>query len=342
MEKIDFILTWVDGSDPNWIVEKRKFQEKGETPSVLDDSNTDCRYRPDTELLRFWFRAVERYAPWVNKIYFVTCGQKPVWLNENHPKLNLLSHKDYIPSQYLPTFNANTIEMNFHRIDELSEHYVYFNDDMFLIRPILPEFFFKRGVPVLSTDLRYYKGIGYNNWSRLIFNDYCLVNMSFNIHNTIWENRNKWFNVKDLGIKRTIHNLACFMVNKTLPVGLYSHVAHPHLKSTLQEIWDKYPDIMDQAMRHKFRSDDQVNQWLLCAWNQAKGNFYPAHESKIGINFSLSPDNIENVCEVIRNQQYPQVCINDTKSNIDPEHSISKIINSFKSILPEKSAFEKE
>ena len=339
---IDFVLTWVDGSDPEWFAEKRKYQVKDETTNVHDDSNTDCRYRADTELLRYWFRAVEKYAPWVNKIHFVTCGQKPFWLNEKHPKLSIVNHKDYIPTQYLPTFNSNTIELNYHRLEGLSDCFVLFNDDMFLTRPILPEFFFMRGFPVLITDLRYYKGVGYNNWSRIIFNNYCLVNKSFGIKNAIWKNKGKWFNVKELGLKRAIQNYLCYKVNKTLPVGLYGHIALPHLKSTLQEVWDKYPDIMNQSVKHKFRTDDQVNHWLLCAWNQAKGCFYPAHESQIGKNFSLSPNNIENVCEAIKNQQYPQVCINDTKSNTEPELCISKIITAFETILPVKSAFEKE
>jgi hypothetical protein len=219
---------------------------------------------------------------------------------------------------------------------------VYFNDDMFLTHPVLPEFFFKKEVPVLITDLRYYKGIGYNNWSRLIFNDYCLVNNSFNMRLTIWNNKGKWFNVRELGLKQAMQNLACYMVNKTLPVRLYGHVALPHLKTTLKEIWEKYPDIMHQAMKHKFRTDDQVNQWLLCAWNQAKGCFYPTNENKIGKNFSLSPNNLEIACEAIRKQLFPQVCINDTKNNIDPERSISMIITAFATILPVKSAFEKE
>ncbi len=340
MEKIDFVITWVDGADPAWLAEKQKYQTDIEISS--GDANAECRYRSETELLRYWFRAVEKYAPWVNKIHFVTCGQKPDWLNENHPKLSLINHKDYIPTQYLPTFNSNTIELNYHRLEELSDRFVLFNDDMFLTRPILPEFFFKRGLPVLITDLRYYKNVGFNNWSRIIFNNYCLVNKSFDIKKSIEQNKGKWFNVKVLGLKRAIQNFVCYKVNKTLPVGLYGHKALPHLKSTLQEIWDKYPDIMNQSVKHKFRTDDQVNQWLLCAWNQAKGCFYPVHESKIGKNFSLSPDNTEIVCEAIRNQQYPQVCINDNIRNIDSEHSISKIINAFNSILPEKSTFENE
>lgn len=56
-------------------------------------------------------------------------GQKPERLNENHPKLVLMNHKDYIPSDYLPTFNSQTIKLNLHRIPDLSEKFVLFIDD---------------------------------------------------------------------------------------------------------------------------------------------------------------------------------------------------------------------
>ena len=41
--------------------------------------------------------------------------------------------QDYIPAECLPTFSANTIEMNVHRIPSLAEHFVFFNDDFFLL-----------------------------------------------------------------------------------------------------------------------------------------------------------------------------------------------------------------
>ncbi len=98
MEQIDFIINWVDGVDPNWLAEKKKWEcIENQTVSKSDDSNSACRYRSNDELLRYWFRSVEKFAPWVNKIHFVTCGQKPCWLNESHPKLHMVNHEDYIP-----------------------------------------------------------------------------------------------------------------------------------------------------------------------------------------------------------------------------------------------------
>lgn len=77
---IDFVILWVDDQDPIWIEDKNKY--KGQQGN---HTNNEVRYR-DWQNLKYWFRAVEKYAPWVRKIHFVTCGQKPEWLNINHPK----------------------------------------------------------------------------------------------------------------------------------------------------------------------------------------------------------------------------------------------------------------
>lgn len=342
MEKIDFVIPWVDGDDLAWRVEKQKWEalSKG-INSASEDANTDCRYRSDNEMLRYWFRSVENFAPWVNRIHFVTCGQKPSWLNENHPKLNMVNHKDYIPSKYLPTFNSNVIELNYHRINDLSENFVLFNDDIFLLQPVKEVFFFRSGYPVLDTNLRYTNMVGCNSWSRVLFNDYCIVNKNFVIGRSIWENRKKWFSIKELGYKRARKNLLCYLANKTLPVSLYGHIAHPILKSTLQELWERCPDVMEQTSRHKFRSDDQVNQWLFCAWAQAEGRFFPAREDRLGKNFSISSSIVNEVCEMIKNQSFPQICVNDTEKNDNPDYCYSELIKAFDSILPEQSQFEK-
>lgn len=340
MEKIDFIVTWVDGSDPAWQKERSRCQGV-DTNAVEDiDGNAECRYR-ENGLLRYWFRSVEKYAPWVNKVHFVTCGQRPEWLNETHPKLHLVNHEDYIPQEYLPTFNSNAIELNFHRIEDLSEHFVLFNDDMFILRSLSPSFYFRKGCPVLLSSLEYYKNVGSNTWCRVIFNDYCIVNHSFNISKSIWENRMKWFNIKELGYKKARKNLCCYLVNRTLPVGIYGHVPLPHLKSTLQELWECHPDVMHQTSMHKFRTDDQVNQWLMCAWNQAKGDFYPSSVDKLGRVILVSPTKLDDICGIIESKTIPQICVNDSYHNTEPERCMREIARSFETLLPEKSSFEK-
>jgi hypothetical protein len=136
---MDFIIPWVDSNDPKWRKELEKHRKES-------GSAHEARFR-DWENLKYWFRGVEKFAPWVDKIHFVTWGHLPEWLNTGHPKLNIVKHEDYIPQKYLPTFNSRTIDLNFHRIKDLNEEYVYFNDDMCLINRIEKECFFKNGKP---------------------------------------------------------------------------------------------------------------------------------------------------------------------------------------------------
>ena len=341
MEKIDFVISWVDGSDLNWIAERKRYENQLPSCQVKLDANGDCRYK-DYGLLKYWFRAVEECAPWVNKVFFVTCGQKPEWLNENHPKLKLVNHKDFIPSDWLPTFNSRTISLNYHRIKDLSEHFLLIDDDMFLLQPVAPEMFFKDGNPILRSRLRYPEYVGYNNWSRVLFNDYCVVNNSFDMRKSIWENRRKWFSVKELGVKQVRQNLACYLANKTLPVRGYGHLAYPHLKSTFEEVWDMHSDVLEQTCARKFRADDQVNTWLMCAWNQAKGCFYPTHEKGRGVCVGMDLETIDWACEIIKTQSQPQICLNDSANNdVDPSVFSMKLTEAFESVFPNKSSFEK-
>lgn len=338
MEEIDFIIPWLDGGDPDWLASRRMYDNK-DSQSSAADANSNCRFR-ENGLLKFWFRGVEKFAPWVRTIHFITCGHYPVWLNTSHPKLHLVKHSDYIPEEYLPTFNSNTIELNYHRIKDLSEKFVLFNDDMFLLNSVDPGFFFNGNNPILESSLRYSKDVGYNNWSRIVFNNYCIVNRSFNIGDSIWKNRGKWFNVRALGYKQARKNLLCFLANRSLPVESYGHIGLPHLKSTLQELWDRYPSVLDNSCRHKFRSDEQVNHWLLCAWDQATGHFSPARTFSRGRIVNLSRKNVDRVCTLIRNQVYPQICVNENENTTDPEYLFGLISDALISILPEKSTFE--
>jgi len=125
---IDFVVTWVDGNDPVWQ------KERAETLGLHEyaaSGNGVCRYR-DWSSFRYWFRAVETYAPWVRYVHLVTWGHVPEWLKLDCPKLRIVNHKDYVPAEYLPTFNCQPLELNLFRIPDLSEHFVYFNDDMLL------------------------------------------------------------------------------------------------------------------------------------------------------------------------------------------------------------------
>ena len=145
-EKIDIVVLWVDGSDPEFIREKQAVT--GHVSDLNQEIDGEQRYR-DYGIFNYWFRMIEKHAPWVNNVYLITNGQKPKWLNLEHPKLKFVTHMEFMPKEYLPTYNSAAIELNLHRIEGLSENYLYFNDDMYLIRDSHPSDFYKNGQPKL-------------------------------------------------------------------------------------------------------------------------------------------------------------------------------------------------
>ena len=104
IKPIDIVIPWVDPNDPAWQAEKRKYHDPGNEEADA----REIRYR-DWDNLKYVFRSIEKCAPWVRKVHFITCGQIPEWMNVNNPKLHLVNHTDYIPAEYLTTFSSQVI-----------------------------------------------------------------------------------------------------------------------------------------------------------------------------------------------------------------------------------------
>ena len=126
-------------------------------------------------------------------MFFITNGQLPSWINLNASKLVWIKHQEYIPAEYLPTFSANPIELSLHRISELSEKFVYFNDDFFLLKPIQKSHFFKNGLPVLNpkTSFTVPKN-GKDQFPHLMLNNVMLINSHFDARSVIMGNMRKF------------------------------------------------------------------------------------------------------------------------------------------------------
>lgn len=329
MSNIDFVILWVDGNDPKWKAEKERY-----TKTKLNDIN---RFR-DWDNLKYWFRGVEKFAPWVNKIHFITYGHIPKWLNVDNSKLDIVKHMDYIPEKYLPTFNSNVIELNLHRLKQLSEQFVLFNDDMFLCKEVKEEEFFKNGLPCEMYAENINMPLGYNNtFSHTALNNIGIINKHFNKREVMKKKLGKYLN-----IKYGIDNLRTIFL---LPWPHYSQFKDPHLpvsllKSNLSMLWEKEKEALNITSCNKFRQSTDINQYLIRYWQLLTGNFYPRN-SKIGKYFEIKNQN-EQLLEVIKKQKYKMICINDVTEtiNVDFERVKSEINNAFEKILPSKSSFE--
>ena len=329
-DDIDFVVTWVDGNDPEWQRQRALFA--GEEDFSMNRNN--ARYR-DFGTLKYWFRSVERYAPWVRKIHFVTCGQYPEWLDRNNPKLNLVEHKDFIPGQYLPTFNSHSIEINLHRIKDLSEQFVYFNDDTFLVSPVSPTVFFVNGLPrdIAIRNIPMLYQIGHIN-----LNDINIINKHFAFARQFRQNLWKWLNFR--------YGIHCLRSLVFLPFVEFTgaknaHVANAYLKSTFLEVWDKCGNELDKVCYHRFRSITDINQWLFKYWHIVKGTFYPQW---INFGAAYGINDTKRFRKDFVGHRHKLICLQDCEGIGDPERlqNIKEdVLGIFQTEFPEKSSFEK-
>lgn len=327
--KVDIIISWVDGSDSEWIEERNKYAFK------YKDGAHDARFR-ELGLLRYLFRGIERFTPWVNKVFFVTCGHCPDWLNLDNPKLRFVKHSEYIPEKYLPTFNSHPIEFNFHRISDLSEQFIYFNDDMYLIKDVQPNVFFVDGRPC---DM--YKGLplsSTNMFEHIVLNNLVLLNGRFSKRELEKRNFSKWLSPKN-GFASVIRNIMYW--ERPYYIGFDDiHQPNAYLKSSFEEIWRLYPEELDATCQCKFRELENVNQYLIRYYQLIKGIAKPFNKKAISQSETLSDATISNAAKLVRERKRPLLCLNDTSALTDVERASKELTAAFEAILPEKSSFE--
>lgn len=143
---IDLVYLWVDGNDPKWQAKRNAFFESKVENSL---SSFNGRYVNNDEL-KYSLRSVERYAPWIRKIFIVSDDQTPEWLDIENPKIKIIDHKEILPAESLPCFNSNVLEHFLYKISNLSEYFILSNDDTFFNKIVSPTTFFgKDGFPII-------------------------------------------------------------------------------------------------------------------------------------------------------------------------------------------------
>lgn len=331
---IDFVVTWVDGFDPEWRTRRAAYAGENRV-----DEPQDFHFR-DWGLLRYWFRAVEKNAPWVRKVHLITCGQVPEWLDVDNPKLNLVNHEDYIPEEYLPTFSSRPIELNLHRIEGLSERFVYFNDDMFVAAKAQPEDFFSNGMPVDLAALNVYCYDEADSAELCVVRDVGIINKHFTFRDALAAHRAKWLTARaGKYLPRTMVLLAC----PKFPGFVIHHCALPLLKNTLEELWMQEPDLLHETCSHRFRSITDVNIWLAKEWQLAQGAFVPARSSDYHSFYVKDVETAHAVARVARERKIKHLCVNDSMYLSDEDFALvsSLVRDAFDEAYGEPSSFER-
>lgn len=328
---IDIVVAWVDGSDPLWLAEIAKYPAPG-----TKDGDCPNRYR-DWGLLPWWFRAVERFAPWVRRIHFVTWGHMPAFLNRNAPKLHIVNHEDFIPKEYLPTFSSHTIELNLHRIPGLAEHFIYFNDDSFLLRPMEAEDFFRNGLPCTwGQEVPWVFRGEVGVWAHAAANDLGVINAHFSKKEAMGLHGSKFLD-SCYGWKNNLRSFALYFLYPDYFTGFRNlHAPAAYRKSTFAEVWAAEEELLDGTCRNRCRTAEDVNQWLMLWWQVASGQFSPRRvECAL---WKASRERLPELSAILRGKRHDFVYLHDPE--VWTEELCAELKEIFDQWLPEKSGFE--
>lgn len=331
-QEIDFVVTWVDGGDSDW----RAIKSQYEGERQVDDS--DERYR-EWGLFRYWFRGVEQFAPWVRKVHLITWGHLPKWLNTDNPKLHIVRHEDYVPGEFLPTFNCNVLEIYLHKIEGLAERFVYFNDDMYLIQPVRQEDYFSDGKPCDMLALQPVVANPTNPiMSHLFLNNSLVLCKYFDKRENVKKQPGKYFK---LGYPPLYFFYNLLELAFPLYTGFYTvHGPSPFCRKTFEEIWEKEGELLTRVSANRFRCAEDVSQYLFREWQKLKGNFVPRNVQRDFQYLDLVKDSIA-LPRILATKKKRVVCINDGAITGNFDQIRKQLLEDFEQHLPNVSSFEK-
>ena len=292
---MDIVITYVNGLDPVWQADYEKYTNQ----PVLEK-----RFR-DWGTLRYLFRGIAENMPFIRKVHLVVSheSQVPEWIDRN--KVHIVLHKDIIPAEFLPTFNCNPIEMHLHRIEGLDEEFLYFNDDVFPMKPCKATEFFKGGK--------------------------CFLGMSH--HLFAWDMFKKICRNSDhlarraLGLKER-----CLFLRP-------QHTCTPMFKSECGEVYSKMPAEIAKTAAARVRNDENLNQYLFLDYMYLKGRLVNKRLSKK--HFSVGIVSGEKLHRFITNPSHKLVCINDVQLSEERYTELRKaLLDAFEERFPQKSKYE--
>ena len=221
--KIDIVIPYVDCTDRNW---QELFKKYNNSSTIDEEINGESRFRGQGDFFKYMFRGIDKFLPFINNVFLVVQSesQVPEWLDRS--KIKVVYHDQFMPKEFLPTFNSTAIEMFIWNIPGLSEQFIYTNDDVMPVGPLKATSFFTDGK--CRTNGRFCGNLE-TMYGHHIVNSYELVYES----------------------KNTLGKVC---------IG-FSHLPRPLLKSKCKECFLKYQDKILSSIT-RFRDEKNFNVYI--------------------------------------------------------------------------------
>ncbi|MFE2069861.1 stealth conserved region 3 domain-containing protein [Streptomyces sp. NPDC059467] len=309
---VDAVYTWVDGADVDWL--ERKNAVLASMGLATEDAATSAARFRDRDELRYSLRSIDMYAPWIRNIYLVTDRQVPDWLDLSHPRVRVVDHAEIFGAGgALPTYNSHAIESQLHHIEGLAEHFLYFNDDVFLGRTVQPDMFF-----LGNGQARHFMSPTAVPMAEATTAD------EFNISAA---KNNRALIERDFG-QTLVHS--------------FLHAPHPLRRSVLADIEQRYPDAVraTAASRLRSHSDISVASSLHHYFGYHTLRSVPGSISCGFVNVGLS-DHAARLNRILTVRPHDVFCLNDYHDGDVSEDEQDAVLAAFlPSYFPVPSQFE--
>ena len=294
--EIDIVIPFVNSADKNW---RNDFSKATGIYSI-----SGVRFR-SWDTLKYLFRSISENLPFIRNIVLIVSreSQVPIWVNKENVRIIL--HKDFIPKEFLPTFNSCTIESFLYNIPNLSEKFIYFNDDMFVLNKMSASDFFTEGKPHI-------KFLYLDSYANNLYRCHCRNALDL-IANTLKVE------------KYPVGKLVC-----------QEHTPTAMLKSTL----DKVGDICNIPIRNsisKLRMKHNLNQYIYTYYQFYTNNYIDDLYTYIYLEVK---DNLETIRYVIEDSEIQLVCLNDSDKIKDYKKVKEQVLTIFENKFPNKCKYE--
>ena len=266
MNKIDYVFPYVTTNDPYWKSLYSKYHSINDS-----DYNSGIQRFRDNGLLKYLFRGLEKYLPWINKVHMIVMcnSQIPEWINME--KVNIIYHSDFIPKQFLPSFSSSLIESFLPFLPLVEDKFIYGNDDLIPCRPLSKNLFFKGNIPCYNINIR--------DFYETAPGDY---------------------------LRRNAFNLITGK-NQKRRVVTTQHSTISYKISLLKKCYNKYRKTIINSIS-KFREEKNINQYIYSFYQMIENTIYNVPQ-KIGL-FSVKPKNIDKILSK-NFSKYDFICLND-------------------------------
>jgi hypothetical protein len=250
-QPIDVVIAWVDGSDPKLTEKRKQFLSKAKNHGLPPGAQT-TRFASNNEI-KYCVLSIMKFAPFVRNIFIVTDDQVPdiyedvkKYFPERLSSIRVVDHKEIFRDyeKYLPEFNSISIGNMVWRIDGLSENFVYFNDDVFLIREIKPEDWVINNRPVLRGRYMLPPFIMlFKNFFKKVVQKYLLGNADYQPKFSYY--LVQWNAARVAGMKFR------FLFN--------CHTPHVINRPRIESFYEKNGALLERNISHRFRDLSQFN-----------------------------------------------------------------------------------